>query len=546
MPSVVFRKLAVSSMAIACLSLPSLTYAQNSSGLPQTPPNHGTEPIDDSLSIPPAEVKSFSDYPTMPVAVSESGPACSCGGAGVCCDAKKKKALAAKVRDSYKGVFYANDYSYLNDPCYDDCMLGDGLKQLSVPCDGKLDLGGEIRVRYHDEENMRGLGLTGLDDEFWLTRLRLFANYRANDWLRVYGEFIYADSGGEFFNNRNIEENRGDAQNLFVDVTLLQDGDSKLIGRVGRQELIYGNQRLISPLDWANTRRTFDGYKLIYSGANWDIDGFFVNPVNRLLTNEDRWDSADDETDFYGIYSTRKGLDIGTLDFYYLGLDYQVPGASYHTLGSRWAGGHGSWLYEMEKGFQFGENGDGSDHSASYFTAGLGRKLDLCVGGNSWQPTVWGWYDYASGEDTFAESGRFGDGFDHLFPLGHKYLGFMDLFGRRNIQDFNAQLITPVLGDRVSLLVWYHYLLLDELTTPYNINLSPFNTTTAAADRELGHEIDLLLNFAIDARNSALLGYSFFDTGDYFDQTSGGVAGTNGIPTLGDAQFFYAHYQMQF
>lgn len=542
-------KLLASSVAISCLAMPHVSFAQTNENLLETVEITPFESLsevaatEETFEVEPA---SFGDYPIEQVVAMEAAAPCACGGTGACCDKKKVDAAAAKAKDAFKGVFFANDFSYLNDPCYKGQNPGDALKQLAMPGEGKLDLGGEIRVRYHNEENMRGLGLTGRDDQFWLTRLRLFANYRVNDWMRVYGEFLYADSGGEFFNNRNIEENRGDAQNLFVDAKLLDDGDSKLTARVGRQELVYGNERLVSPLDWANTRRTFDGYKLMYSGADWDVDGFFVNPVNRALTNEDRWDGADTDVDFYGVYATRKGLKMGTLDFYYLGIDYQVPGASFHTLGSRLAGSRDSVLYEVEGGTQFGDNANGTDHSAGFFTAGLGRKLDINVGGSSWKPTVWAWYDYASGEDSFAEAGRFGDGFDHLFPLAHKYNGFMDLFGRRNLHDINAQFITPVMGDRVSMLVWYHYFLLDELTTPYNVNMSPFNTTTAAADRELGHEIDVLFNVAINPRNSAMVGYSYFNSGDYYDQTSGGTPGTNGIPSTSDAQFFYAQYQMRF
>jgi len=499
-------------------------------------------PIEDTSVVEPLIVQ---EEPAPPVA-ADAAPACRCGDkACVKCDKKKKDALAAKVKDAYKGVFYANDFSYINDPGYTQHYPGDALKQMSVPGGGKLDVGGEIRVRYHSEENHRGLGLTGRDDEFWLTRLRLFANYRVNDWLRMYGEFIYADSAGEVFNNRNIEENRGDAQNLLFDAKLFDDGDSKVTARVGRQELIYGNERLISPLDWANTRRTFDGYKLMYSGAKWDADGFFVHPTNRLLTNEDKWDSTDFQTDFYGLYTQRKGLDIGAVDFYYLGLDYQAFNSNVHTFGTRLAGSKGSVLYETEGGVQVGDTSTGANHQSEFFTAGLGRKLELNVGASTWKPTVWAWYDYASGGDTFPGN-RFDDGFDHLFPLGHKYIGFIDLFGRRNISDFNAQLLTPIGGDRVNLLVWYHYLMLNELTTPYNVNLSPFNSTTAAADRELGHEIDVLFNIAINPRNSAQLGYSFFDSGKYYTETSGGVAGTNGIPSIGDAQFLYAAYQMRF
>ncbi len=525
----------IASLAIGLLQTPLPAFAQ-------TVPYAAVSIADLSVVEPQVDQKK----PAPPQA-TEPAATCSCGEMTCAkCDKKKKDAIAAKVKDAYKGVFYANDFSYINDPCYTQHYPGDALKQMSVPGGGKVDVGGELRVRYHSEENHRGFGLTGRDDSFWLTRLRLFANYRVNDWLRMYGEFIYADSAGEVFNNRTIEENRGDAQNLFFDAKLLDDGDNKVTARVGRQEMLYGSERLISPLDWANTRRTFDGYKLMYSGAKWDVDGFFVHPTNRLLTNEDKWDSTDFQTDFYGVYTQRKGLDIGTLDFYYLGLDYQAFNSNVHTFGKRLAGSRGKWLYEYEGGFQTGENSNGTNHHAKFFTGGVGRKLEVNMGSAAWKPTVWAWYDYASGDDSFANVNRYDNGFDHLFPLGHKYLGFIDLFGRRNISDFNAQFLTPVGGDRVNLLVWYHYLMLNELTTPYNVNLTPFNTTTAAADRELGHEIDVLFNIAINPRNSAQLGYSFFNSGRYYTQTSGGVAGANGIPSIGDAQFLYAAYQVRF
>ncbi|MCG8651247.1 MAG: hypothetical protein MI861_15520, partial [Pirellulales bacterium] len=136
---------------------------------------------------------------------------CSCCNS-TCCTKKKKEAATAKMKGAYKGLFYANDFSYLNDRCYDGpSFIGDRFKGL---LGGRLDIGGEARVRYHSENNHRGLGLTGLDDQFWLTRYRLFGNLRLNEYFTLYGEYLYADSGGETFNNRPIEENRGEIQNL--------------------------------------------------------------------------------------------------------------------------------------------------------------------------------------------------------------------------------------------------------------------------------------------------------------------------------------------
>lgn len=454
---------------------------------------------------------------------------CSCCNS-TCCTKKKKEAATAKMKGAYKGVFYSNDYSYLNDKCYDGpSFFGDELKGL---CCGKLDLGGEARVRYQNEDNIRGFGLTGVDDNFVLTRYRAFANYRANDYFRFYGEYLYADSGGETFNNRVIEENRGEIQNLFGDVKLTE----AMTMRLGRQEIWLGSQRLVSPLDWANTRRTFDGGRLIYQGDTWNVDGFFTHPVNRNAANESKIDDTNENVDFFGLYASRSDLAIGTMDTYYIGLDDSDANFDYHTLGSRVYGQtDGGLLYEFEGGVQFGTNSNGSNHDDGFFTAGLGRQLNYCVCGKQWKPTVWMWYDWASGGDTVPGD----DGFDHLFPLAHKYLGFMDLFGRRNINDVNMQFMTPFLSDKVNLLVWYHYFFLDKQTTPYNVTMSAFDPTAVAGDKELGHEIDILFNINLNPRHNVLVGYSHFFAGDYYDTTPT-------APTNADGQFFYTQYQWRF
>ncbi|QDV86599.1 alginate export family protein [Planctomycetes bacterium TBK1r] len=451
-----------------------------------------------------------------------------------CCTKAKKAAATAAMKSAYAGVFYANNFSYLNDPCYDGpSFFGDSLKGMMG---GKLDIGGEARMRYHYENNHRGLGLTGVDDAFFLTRYRMFANLRINEYFRAYGEYLYADSGGETFNNRPIEENRGEIQNLFLDTKLTES----LNLRLGRQELLFGDERLISPLDWANTRRSFQGVRGTYKGDAWTVDGFFVNPLNRNAANESKIDDANEDVDFYGVYASNSGTALGTVDAYYLGLNNQVLDFDYHTLGSRVAGASDAGvLYNVEGGVQFGSNSPGyGDHSAGFFTGGLGKQLSICTGCGEWKPTVWFWYDWASGGDDFPAA-RGDDSFDHLFPLAHKYLGLMDLFARRNINDVNFQFITPVLGDKVKLLVWYHHFFLDQATTPYGVTEAPFNAVAAAGDKELGQEIDLVLTCGINPRTNVQIGYSHFRAGDYYDTTAG-------VPTNADADFFWTQFQWRF
>lgn len=451
-----------------------------------------------------------------------------------------KDSSNAAMKDAYKGVFYANDFSFLRNPTYDGPhYVGDSFKGLM---DGKLDLGGEYRSRYHHESNMRGLGLTGIDDQFWLSRVRLFSNYRVTENIRVFGEYLYADSGGEDFAPRPIEENRGEFQNLFVDVKLFDFDDLQVIGRAGRQELLFGAERLVSPLDWANTRRTFDGYRATVKGSQNAVDLFYTNPVNRIAatggTNE--WDSSNSNQSFYGAYLSNKSLvndyGVSALEAYYIGYDNKDQNFSFHTIGSRVAGKMDSVLYEFEGGVQFGDNADGSGHDAGFMTAGLGKVLSPEGMFGKWSPTVWAWYDWASGGDA-ALIAPGDDGFHHLFPLAHKYNGFMDLFGRRNLNDANVQFISPI-GNRVNFLIWYHYFFLDQATTPYSVVMTPYNAGNAAVSKDLGHEIDLLWTIAINPRHNLMIGYSHFNSGNYFN--------TPGVAFSGDADFFYSQYQVRF
>jgi len=321
---------------------------------------------------------------------------------------------------SHKGVYYDNDFSYLTKPGNNSYCLGDSLKRLNIgPCsESKLDVGGQLRLRYHHE---RGMGqqvdtdrFQNTDNDFLLERLRLYANYQATQNVRFYTEGIFADVSGESaYIPRGIDRNRGDLLNAFVDLKLTDS----VTARLGRQELLYGNERTVSPLDWANTRRTFEGAKVMVDVGDWKIDAFFTHLVQ---IQPDDFDEADYDQPFYGAYGVYSGLQDATVDLYYLGYEHQRPGAaiqtdfSLHTIGARLNGKHGSWLYEFEGATQFGrQSGLGVDHQAYFATAGLGYQFaDV-----SWKPTVWCYYDYASGNTPGGDFGRY----NQLFPLAHKY-----------------------------------------------------------------------------------------------------------------------------
>lgn len=424
-----------------------------------------------------------------------------------CCSKTDKVAAKKKAATAYKGLFYANDYGYLSDPCYDGQLIGDQLKRLAMPRCGKLDLGGQLRSRYHNEHGMKGAQrFLDTSDDFILTRVRLFANYEVNNWLRFYAEGIYADSGRESFPARGIDENHGDLLNLFVDAKLTD----RLTARVGRQELLYGAQRVVSPLDWANTRRTFEGVRLLFKSDDWAIDGFFTQFVP---VDADDFDEAESARPFYGTYGTYSGFDNTTVDTYYLGSENDLIGQSLHTIGGRYFETLDAWMFEFEGAVQFGDRATGVDQDGEGFaTIGVGKTLSQ----RAWNPTIWLYYDYAS------------ENYNQLFPLAHKYLGFIDAVQRSNIESPNV-LMTAKPSDKVTLLAWYHHFQSNSAMAVPSIGGTPAQNSS----RYLGNELDLLGKWQLSPRSEVWLGWSHFWRGNKIDNPH-------------DADFFYAQFQRNF
>lgn len=471
------------------------------------------------------------------------GKGCQCGsclsGKG---DGKASCAAVAKAAaNAHKGVFYANDFSYLSNSGCCDAYIGDRFKRLPVGDCWIVDVGGQYRMRYHNEQNINNsgvatnfLGLTGDDDNFLLQRTRLYLNAEYGSHFRFYGEMLDASSELGSGPPRVIEENRTELQNLFVEFKGYDVGRGTVAARIGRQEIILGAQRMVSPLDWGNTRRTFDGARAMWRGDNWDIDGFWLRPLHRDADHVKKLDPPNLDRQLYGMYGTYKNLDRDNLEAYWLALDYEdvaPSGFRYDTLGTRYWGGEGNWLYELEAAVQFGTNADNSGHAAGAVTAGLGRKFPCAI----FSPTLWGYYDWASGDNTV------GNGYHHYEPLAHKYNGFMDIFGRRNLHDVNA-LATLDLTEKVQFLVWYHYFrLANGNDVPYNVDMTSFNGQAAgtSGSKDLGHEIDFMITHNVTPRVSVIYGYSHFFAGDYF-------ATTAGLPYNGDADFAYLQWHVNF
>lgn len=403
--------------------------------------------------------------------------------------------------------------------------------------DNWLQIGGFYRARHHIEDNMRRAGLTGQDDEFTLHLTRLWLDAEVNDWLSIRLGMMDAASFGESIRPRNNEVNRSDLYQLYADVLLTDSDNGALTARLGRQEMRYGSARLIMAPGWANRRRTHDGARMMWRGDDWEVDGFWVRPAVRNASTFTSFDDTNEFQQLYGVFSTYKGLDVGDLELYWLAYDVEQGagsgpnGAQYDTFGSRYFGSTDDFLFEVEGGYQIGTNHDDSSHSAGFFVGGIAKEFEEAT----WKPTIWFYYDWASGSDTV------GNGFHPYVTRAHFYNGHMDMFGRRNLHDFNIRLETHP-SEKVNFWIWYHYFrLVNGNDVPYNLSMNPFANLPAgsAGSKDLGHEIDFILTWDINDQAQIRVAYHHFWSGRFYDTTPG-------VPFTGDADFFYTHFQYKF
>jgi hypothetical protein len=425
-----------------------------------------------------------------------------------------------------------------NQPCDSniDGWTGEFLKGIPLGRQGWLDVGASYRARYQGETNIRPYntgGLSGVDDSFWLHQTRLWFTGSLTERLDFRVGFIDAATAGQDFAPRPREVNRTDLYQAYVDA-LLKDGPSTILARIGRQEIRYGSARLMMAPAWANRRRSHDGVRFICENEDWEINPFWVRPAIRNRESFRTFDNTNPGQQLYGIFSTYRGLENeDEVDLYWLAFDITSPlvGARYDTLGSRYIGENEDWLYEIEGGVQLGTNPNDTAHLAGFVTGGLGRRLSRLP----WSPELWCYYDWASGSDTV------GNGFNHYVPRAHYYLGFMDLYGRRNIEDLNLRLkLKP--KEKLTLLAWCHFFsLANGNDVPYNLNMTPFAQLPAgsAGSQTLGTELDLVATYDVTEKAQFRVGYSYFWSGTFYSTTPG-------VPYDGDANFLYSHIVYEF
>ncbi len=275
--------------------------------------------------------------------------------------------LAQDYSSAVKGFSlerWEEDYSYLKDPSQRS-DLWDPIKYIPLNKEGDANLSFGFQARYrYDYFNNRSFG-PGVNDEdgFHLQRYLFHMDAHLGPNLRAFVQVDSSRLDGREGGPRYGDADDFDLQQGFIDLKTSDDSNPYAYLRLGRQELVYGAQRLISPDDWRNVRRSFDGAKLSVSVPNDTIDFFLVRPV---LIEKEQFDNDDPGTVFAGVYnvtSLPKVIFEGNskLELYLLAL-YQTRSSTAkadvdtYTLGSRFETTPKPFDFDIEADYQFGDN----------------------------------------------------------------------------------------------------------------------------------------------------------------------------------------------
>jgi hypothetical protein len=420
-------------------------------------------------------------------------------------------------RPAYKFLRWQEDWSVQPALAASDSDAFDSIKYVSLDSGGSYwaSFGGDFRVRLEDWSNFNFAAPPGVshDDSFVLTRFRAHGDVHLAEAARAFLEVkgAYASDRNLPGGVRSIDEDKFELQQLFFDIKIDLGLDNPMNLRLGRQQLIFGAQRLVSPLPWANSLRTWDGFQAMQGFGDWDVTAFgtaFV-PVD-----PDGIGNASRDQLFYGVYAKRviPGTP-GGLELY--ALRNQWEGRAFNgSVGQdrRWTLGLRKWApfaeradYEIELSYQTGKTGI-DDVSAWSFASQLGYKaLD------NETLRLWAGLDWASGDGS--PGGDVGT-FNQLYPLGHAYFGIADVIGRQNIVDTSIG-ATWKAAPKLGVTFAAHSFWVDSTSDAiYNPGGGVVRAGGTFQSSDVGYETDVTAKYGLARHLTIDAGYGHFFAGD--------------------------------
>ncbi len=414
-----------------------------------------------------------------------------------------------------------------------------------TPSPSQVVFGGEVRIRPEYRSNADFNKDVRDTNSFTGSRIRLSALVQADPDISAKITFQDSRNWGEESSATGLTNSGPHAIDIhegYVEFKRFLKSPFSL--RAGRQELVYGDQRLIGNFNWSNQARAFDAFKVMYPSRLADVD---IWTAKRKENDGTVAGNPNSDRDFSGLYSTWKTLvPRSVVDFYALqdreGDTTTVAKAkNIFTVGTRIAGKISAIDYSAELPYQFGDNGtvvgvSSSDVNVSAYA--FAAKGGYTFHGSR-EVRVGIEYDYASGDDNASDTTS--KTFNNLYPTNHPYYGYMDYQGWRNMSAWNVN-VSGKPGSSTFLYAGYwDFRLAQEHDGWYNASGSSAGAARAASatnsEKHVGNELDLLARYIYDPRVTFEAGYSHFFEGAFINNKIANAGGSDWTYVMMTAKF---------
>jgi hypothetical protein len=335
-------------------------------------------------------------------------------------------------------------------------------------------------------------------------------------------------------------------------ITVNNFGAKGLKAKIGRQKLVFGNQRMLGHFDWSNVGWSFDGVRFDYASsdksnhtAGWfrNADDDCSNSVSLCGGNAGGTGAKD--SDFFLFYNTFKQIPKHTIEPYYIwvfdertntgfttggggvgggGSGRTQPDQQRHMLGLRVHGNPSIVDYTLEYVYQTGrqENGLGGRNNINAMAVAANFGVTLPV---PMKPRIAMEADYATGSGANRNGTGGRSTFENFWPTNHLHYGYMDLMGWKNMFSFGPQFsVKPSKNGTFKVHFWWHRLA-DADDDWYGAGQGPNGGGSVVGndEKEIGQELDIVYVHKFFGGASTLnLGYGHFFTGDYISKSGGG------------------------
>lgn len=424
--------------------------------------------------------------------------------------------LMFRAEEQYSYLKVAEDSPY-------ESAFGDKLRYVSITGNKKVyfTFGGQYRARV---ESFTNKNWTDESENFYSQRLAVHSNLQLGSRLRLFGELYH---GLTSIGDQIPEDDLVDLHQGFLEVTPWKTEKNSLIIRAGRQELNLGASRLVGFREGPNIRRSFDLAKISVNLNQNLIQLLYGKEVNQVAEAFDNTSNIFENKEeainptLWGVYTQYPELlKNGTIEAYYLG--FHSPFATYndesgeefrHSIGLRSKGNVGSFGYNTEFIYQFGEVGNATVSAYDIETDWTYKFSSLkCT------PLLGIRLDFSSGDREAADD-RVGT-FNPLFVNPAIY-SLAAVNTPSNLTSFHPN-ITFYPSENLSIYLDYAFFFRTQENDGF---YSPprFLTRPAEdiADRRIGDVVGLQIEYEINRNISADLRSSYFIRGSFIEATGG-------------------------